>query len=107
MPACAKAPAEPHHRKTERYSWQLRMVTKDHCTRAKVGVQYKKSGGSPMNRRDFLKTASSSFGGMLLGPSLMMGNEPQPAMTPVAFVKTTDRAAGVSRAIDMLGLQRF
>src|SRR5262249_39095198 len=60
-----------------------------------------------MNRRDFLKTASSFGTGMLVAPSLMAGNEPQPAKTPVAFVKTTDRAAGVSRAIDLLGLERF
>ena len=60
-----------------------------------------------MNRREFLKTASRFGTGMLVAPSFMAGNEPQPAKTPVAFVKTTDRAAGVTRAIDLLGLERF
>ena len=60
-----------------------------------------------MNRRQFLKTASSFGTGMLMAPSFMAANEPQPAKTPVAFVKTTDRTAGVSRAIDLLGLERF
>src|SRR5690348_13958687 len=30
-----------------------------------------------------------------------------PSISHVAFVKTTDRAAGVKRAIDLLGLEKF
>src|SRR5215471_17197129 len=62
-----------------------------------------------MNRREFLKTASSGFGGMLLAPSVTNAIDFQSSLpsVPVAFVKTTDRAAGVSRAVDMLGLERF
>jgi len=61
-----------------------------------------------MNRREFLKT-SSGIGSMLLASSFTRGMEYvySPSSVPVAFVKTTDRAAGVSRAIDLLGLERF
>jgi uncharacterized protein (DUF362 family) len=61
-----------------------------------------------MNRRDFLKSASA-FGGMLVAPSIIRSADldPSPALAHVAFVKTTDRAAGVARAIDLLGLQGF
>jgi uncharacterized protein (DUF362 family) len=61
-----------------------------------------------MNRRDFLKSASA-FGGMMLAPSIIRSADldPSPALAQVAFVKTTDRATGVARAIDMLGLQSF
>jgi uncharacterized protein (DUF362 family) len=62
-----------------------------------------------MDRREFLKTASG-FGSMLLAPSFMRAIEYDQSSlpsTPVAFVKTTDRAAGVNRAIDLLGLERF
>lgn len=44
-------------------------------------------------------------GGMMLTPSLLQAFEPAPSTkAQVAFVKTTDRAAGVARAIDLLGL---
>ena len=63
-----------------------------------------------MNRREFIKTAST-FSSMLLAPSFMKAidnaHPASPATAAVAFVKTTDRAAGVSRAIDLLGLERF
>ncbi|HEX5434677.1 MAG TPA: DUF362 domain-containing protein [Candidatus Angelobacter sp.] len=61
-----------------------------------------------MKRRDFLKTASA-FGGMLFAPSMIrsLEFEPHTSLARVAFVKTTDRAAGVARAIDLLGLQGF
>lgn len=62
-----------------------------------------------MNRRQFLHNASA-LGGMFLVPRLLKTIElpaPSPATSPVAFVKTTDRAAGVARAIDLLGLERI
>src|SRR5947209_18319771 len=44
------------------------------------------------------------FSGMMLMPSLLKPFEPAPSTrAQVAFVKTTDRAAGVARAIDLLG----
>lgn len=58
-----------------------------------------------MDRRDFLKSASMLSGGMMLTPSLLQAFEPAPSTkAQVAFVKTTDRAAGVARAMDLLGL---
>lgn len=63
-----------------------------------------------MNRRQFLKDASTLGGAALLAPSLLnaVAFEGSSATTArVAFVKTTDRAAGVARAIDLLGLERF
>lgn len=60
-----------------------------------------------MDRRQFLKTASYTAG-VLLAPSLLDAlAETLPATAHVAFVKTSDRAAGVSRAIDLLSLKRF
>jgi uncharacterized protein (DUF362 family) len=62
-----------------------------------------------MNRRDFLKTASAA-GGMMVAPTILNALEFDASSAPaarVAFVKTTDRAAGVSRAIDLLELGRF
>ena len=59
-----------------------------------------------MNRREFLKTASSA-GAIMVAPGLANASEYLPAPLPVAhvaFVKTTDRGAGVMRAIDLLGL---
>src|SRR5947209_8579937 len=42
--------------------------------------------------------------GMMMSPSLLKAFEPAPSTkAQVAFVKTTDRAAGVARAIDLLG----
>ncbi len=63
-----------------------------------------------MNRRRFLKDASTLSSAALLAPSLLKAFEFAPApgaMAQVAFVKTTDRVAGVSRAIDLLGLGKF
>jgi uncharacterized protein (DUF362 family) len=61
-----------------------------------------------MNRRDFLKTASA-FGSVILSPSMIRSLEfdSPTTISRVAFVKTTDRAAGVSRAIDLLQVQQF
>ena len=61
-----------------------------------------------MKRRDFLKTASA-FGGMMLSPSLIRSLDfgPPPSTAHVAFVKTTDRASGVVRAIELLNLEGF
>jgi uncharacterized protein (DUF362 family) len=66
--------------------------------------------GHTMNRRQFLKDASALGSAALLGPSFvkaMAFGAASTASTQVAFVKTTDRAAGVVRAIDLLGLERF
>lgn len=63
-----------------------------------------------MNRRDFLKNASALSGTMLVAPSLLNSVESSgtsSAMSHVAFVKTTDRAAGVARALDLLELRKF
>src|SRR5215468_7573155 len=62
-----------------------------------------------MNRREFLKSATS-FGSMMLAPSLLGAvdhTRPSAPTVPVAFVKTNDRATGVRRAIDLLGIQQF
>lgn len=65
-----------------------------------------------MNRRDFLRNASA-FGGamaMRVGPSLLLSTDLANAssgISRVAFVKTTDRASGVNRAIDLLELGNF
>lgn len=57
-----------------------------------------------MNRRDFLKNASTVGGTILIAPSLLKSLDLSAASTTarVAFVKTTDRTAGVARAIDLL-----
>jgi uncharacterized protein (DUF362 family) len=63
-----------------------------------------------MNRRDFLKTASTFGSAALIAPSVLKSFEFSAAAgdaARVAFVKTTDRAAGVARAIDLLGLPKF
>lgn len=63
-----------------------------------------------MNRRDFLKTASTFGSAALIAPSVLKSFEISAAAdgaARVAFVKTTDRAAGVARAIDLLGLPKF
>lgn len=61
-----------------------------------------------MNRRSFLKQASTLGGAAFLAPSLLRSIDFSPSgMTQVAFVKTGDRAAGVARAIDLLGLSKF
>src|SRR5947209_19668517 len=44
------------------------------------------------------------FSGMMMSPSLLKAFEPAPSTkVQIAFVKTTDRATGVARAIDLLG----
>jgi uncharacterized protein (DUF362 family) len=63
-----------------------------------------------MNRRQFLKEASTLGAAAMLAPSLLKANElagTGPAAAQVAFVKTTNRAVGVARAIDLLELKRF
>src|SRR5258708_4161593 len=67
-----------------------------------------------MNRRQFLKDASVTmsaawFASYGLAPSWAnaLGFDAAPSVSHVAFVKTTDRATGVRRAIDLLGLEKF
>ncbi len=63
-----------------------------------------------MDRRRFLKDASTTLGAAVFAPSLLRAIEldQAPSTTArVAFVKTTDRAAGVARAIDLLGVERL
>lgn len=63
-----------------------------------------------MNRRRFLQDATTLGGAALLAPSLLKALEFAPApgtVARVAFVKTTDRASGVSRAIDLLAMDKF
>ncbi|HZU31523.1 MAG TPA: DUF362 domain-containing protein [Candidatus Angelobacter sp.] len=61
-----------------------------------------------MNRREFLKDASTVMGAALFAPTVFKGAFDQaPATAHVAFVKTTDRAAGVKRAIELLQLEKF
>ena len=62
-----------------------------------------------MNRRQFLKDASTTVGAALFAPGLLHGLnfDTAPATAHVAFVKTTDRAAGIKRAINLLGLEKF
>jgi uncharacterized protein (DUF362 family) len=62
-----------------------------------------------MDRRQFLKDASTLSGAALLAPSLLKAMEfvGPTATTQVAFVKTADRAAGVRRAIDLLAMNSF
>jgi uncharacterized protein (DUF362 family) len=61
-----------------------------------------------MNRRSFLKQASTLGGAAFIAPSLLRSFDFNPSQTThVAFVKTGDRAAGVARAIDLLGLSKM
>jgi len=61
-----------------------------------------------MNRRQFLKDASVTMGAALISPSLLDAVAfDQTSVSHVAFVKTTDRAEGVKRAVDLLGLEKF
>jgi uncharacterized protein (DUF362 family) len=60
-----------------------------------------------MNRRQFLKDASTTMGAVMFAPSLLHGFDAAPSISHVAFVKTTDRAAGVKRAIELLGMEKF
>src|SRR5215471_14237858 len=61
-----------------------------------------------MDRRNFIRGAAA-LGGVALTPPLitsLFGSDAQKTAR-VAFVKTTDRAAGVNRAIDLLGTKTF
>jgi uncharacterized protein (DUF362 family) len=62
-----------------------------------------------MNRRRFLRDASTAMGAALFAPTLLKSAifDNPPSVAHVAFVKTSDRATGISRAIDLLGLERF
>lgn len=62
-----------------------------------------------MDRRRFLKNAASVGGALLATPLLETTKRVADAatMARVAFVKTEDRTAGVTRAIDLLGLKGF
>src|ERR1041385_8873569 len=60
-----------------------------------------------MDRRNFLRGAAA-VGGIALMPKLVTSTFTFDRPTArVAFIKTTDRAAGVNRAIDLLGLRSF
>jgi uncharacterized protein (DUF362 family) len=62
-----------------------------------------------MNRREFIRHAAG-ISGAIVTPALAGDQGPATAAAPsaqVAFVKTRDRAAGVVRAIDLLGIGRF
>ncbi len=62
-----------------------------------------------MNRREFLRDASATMGAALIAPGILKATvlDSAPSVAHVAFVKTTDRAAGVKRAIELLSLQKF
>ena len=47
------------------------------------------------------------MGAAIFAPSLLPAFDAAPSVSHVAFVKTTDRATGVKRAIDLLGLEKF
>lgn len=61
-----------------------------------------------MDRRRFIRDATGVTGALVASTLAHGAGAPAPA-TParVAFVKTTDRAAGTARAIDLLALPRF
>ncbi len=62
-----------------------------------------------MNRRDFIRSATG-LSGAVIAPSFAASLDRPGAAAPtarVAFVKTTDRTFGVSRAIDLLELAGF
>jgi uncharacterized protein (DUF362 family) len=67
-----------------------------------------------LNRREFLRDASTTVGAALLAPGILKASvlhsavlDSAPSVAHVAFVKTTDRAAGIKRAIDLLSLEKF
>ena len=62
-----------------------------------------------MERREFLKSGAALGGMALASPFLRATTEllGTPTMARVAFVKTTDRTAGVNHAINLLGLKPF
>jgi len=47
------------------------------------------------------------MGAVMFAPSLLPAFEAAPSVSHVAFVKTTDRATGVKRAIELLGMEKF
>ncbi len=62
-----------------------------------------------MDRRNFLRSAAA-LGGVALTPAIaasLFGDGVMEQTARVAFVKTTDRTAGVNRAIDLLGIKSF
>lgn len=63
-----------------------------------------------MKRRDFLKNASALGGAMMVAPGLLSSvefSQGHSSVARVAFVKTSDRATGVARAIDLLEPAKF
>lgn len=67
-----------------------------------------------MNRREFLKDASTTVGAALIAPGILKASAlgstilgSAPSVAHVAFVKTTDRAAGVKRAMELLDLEKL
>ena len=62
-----------------------------------------------MNRREVIRNATG-LSGAIVAPAIAASLQPQKGTAPtarVAFVKTMDRSAGVSRAIELLELGRF
>lgn len=58
-----------------------------------------------MNRRQFLRTASSAGAVIMFAPTLLYpyrSSQASSSVSQVVFVKTNDRASGVIRAIDLL-----
>jgi uncharacterized protein (DUF362 family) len=47
------------------------------------------------------------MGAVMFAPSLLAAFDTAPSVSHVAFVKTTDRASGVKRAINLLGMEKF
>jgi uncharacterized protein (DUF362 family) len=47
------------------------------------------------------------MGAVMFAPSMLPAFEAAPSVSHVAFVKTTDRAVGVKRAIELLGMEKF
>jgi uncharacterized protein (DUF362 family) len=67
-----------------------------------------KSAEDSMNRRDFIKGASTVGGAAFVAPGLLHSfSFAPPSSARVAFVKTTDRTTGVARAIDLLEMGKF
>ena len=61
-----------------------------------------------MYRREFIKGAAAAGGTVLANPLIHpLWAAAGPSGAKVAFVKTTDRAVGVNRAIDLLGIGDF
>ena len=77
------------------------------CGRRWVSNKEKLSEGTTMNRRQFLRDASTTLGAAMFAPSLLKAFDAAPSVSHVAFVKTTDRASGVKRAIELLGMEKF